>query len=85
MGHSTEELLATGPFELVHPDDQAAALRALRTRIENSTQPQLLEFRVRRADGSWCTVEVIGTNRLADPVVRGIILNGRDITARKQS
>jgi PAS domain S-box-containing protein len=43
------------------------------------------EFRMRHADGSWRTLEGIGTNRLHDPAVRGIIANARDITERKRA
>ncbi|HEV2311133.1 MAG TPA: EAL domain-containing protein, partial [Acidimicrobiia bacterium] len=38
---------------------------------------------LRRADGSWCWLEAVGTNRLDDPAVRGIVVNARDISERK--
>jgi PAS domain S-box-containing protein len=40
---------------------------------------------MRHADGSWRTLEGIGTNRLHDPAVRGIITNARDVTERKRA
>jgi light-regulated signal transduction histidine kinase (bacteriophytochrome) len=43
------------------------------------------EFRLRHADGSWRSIEVIGKNLLHDPAVRGIIANYRDVTERKHN
>ncbi len=43
------------------------------------------EFRYRHKDGSWRVFEAIGKNLLDDPVVRGIIINSRDITERKRA
>jgi PAS domain S-box-containing protein len=43
------------------------------------------EYRLKHADGSWRMVEGHGTNLLADPSVKAIVLNYRDVTERKQS
>ncbi|MCC7023942.1 MAG: PAS domain S-box protein, partial [Thermomicrobiales bacterium] len=43
------------------------------------------EMRIRHADGSWRWMAVVATNRLADPAVRGIICNLRDITERHEA
>lgn len=32
--------------------------------------------------GEWRWIEVVGTNRIADPDVRGVVLNARDVTER---
>ncbi len=39
-------------------------------------------YKVRHADGSWRVIEVTATDHLADPVLRGPVVNGRDITQR---
>lgn len=41
-----------------------------------------LVHRVRHRDGSWRYVEVVHTNRIEDPAVRGVIANLRDVTER---
>ena len=41
------------------------------------------EVRMRHADGRWRWVELVGTNLLQDPDVRGIVLNCRDVTDRR--
>jgi PAS domain S-box-containing protein len=39
---------------------------------------------LRRGDGSWCWIETTVTNLFLDPVVRALVSNFRDITARKR-
>jgi diguanylate cyclase (GGDEF)-like protein len=41
------------------------------------------EWRMRRPDGAWLHSEIIGTNRLRDPDISGIVLNARDVSERK--
>jgi diguanylate cyclase (GGDEF)-like protein/PAS domain S-box-containing protein len=41
------------------------------------------EVRMRHADGRWRWVEIVGTNLLQNPDVRGIVLNCRDVTDRR--
>lgn len=53
---------------LLHPD--SASRRA--------------EFRWRHKNGSWVTVEVVGRNLFHDPVVKGMVLNIRDISERNR-
>ncbi|MBW2651343.1 MAG: PAS domain S-box protein, partial [Deltaproteobacteria bacterium] len=43
------------------------------------------EYRHRRKDGGWVYLEAIGTNYLHEPSIKGIVLNIRDITDRKQA
>ena len=43
-----------------------------------------LEASLKRKDGGWRTVEMIGRNLLHDAKVAGIVVNGRDVTERKQ-
>ncbi len=83
LGYSPEEVIGTGVFDYVHPDDLERAVGAL---TEALVAPGLLppmEFRARRADGTWRHVEVVRNNRLDDPDVRGVVINVRDVTERK--
>jgi two-component system cell cycle sensor histidine kinase/response regulator CckA len=43
------------------------------------------ELGVRRADGTAGTLEVSARNLLHDPVVRGVVVNARDVTARNEA
>jgi two-component system, cell cycle sensor histidine kinase and response regulator CckA len=82
LGYPADELDGTSVFELVHPDDLSGAF----TRMEQvlteprATRPSVI--RLRHRDGSWRTFEAIGTALLEDPLVRGIVVNAREITDR---
>ena len=67
-------------FDLVHPDDRAAAAEAF-SRVYADPREHLRQtFRVRRSNGEWCFLEVTATNCIEDPGIEGIILNARDIS-----
>lgn len=69
-------------LDLVHPEDQVSA-KDLFTRygsVAGSHPPTT--HRLRTASGGWRTLEVIATNHLHDPSVRGIVVNARDVTER---
>lgn len=42
------------------------------------------ELRLRRADGSWRTVEGVISDLLGDPSVRGLVLTAHDVTERRE-
>ena len=70
--------------EMVHPED-AEWITALLGRL--AATPGAVsggEVRMRHADGRWRWIELVGTNLLGDPDVRGIVLNCRDVTERRE-
>ncbi|HEY8921138.1 MAG TPA: diguanylate cyclase, partial [Candidatus Limnocylindria bacterium] len=69
--------------ELVHAED-AEWITALLERL--AATPGSVsggEVRMHHADGRWRWIEVVGTNLMSDPDVRGIVLNCRDVTDRR--
>ena len=46
--------------------------------------PYLAEVRIRRSNGEWSPVEIIGDNRVKEIAIRGIVVNFRDISDRKR-
>ncbi len=83
LGVAPDDLLRTDPVALVHPDDRARVRRVYtEVRATPGAHPPA-EFRAQHQDGSWRWLEAVGTNLLADPRVRGIVVNARDITDRK--
>lgn len=85
LGYAAGDLVGRNVLELAHPDDHGAATAALRELAASPSQSRRVEVRTRAGDGSWRWLETVGTNRLDDPEVQAIILNSRDITARKQA
>jgi diguanylate cyclase (GGDEF)-like protein/PAS domain S-box-containing protein len=82
LGSGPEELEGTRFIDLVHQDDKTRVLSFLTSAGEGDTA--LLEFRVRHRDGTYLATETLRTSLMHDPNVRGIVLNTRDITERKQ-
>jgi PAS domain S-box-containing protein len=84
-GFSAEELLGTNGFERVHPDDLASARQTFAEVLAQPGTVRRLEYRYQHKDGNWITLETIGTNLLHDPVVKGIVLNNRNVSDRKKA
>jgi PAS domain S-box-containing protein len=85
FGYSPEQWVGKSMAELIHPDeiDQLADEFARILATPGLHDP--IRIRVRHADGSWRWVEAVTNNLLDDPRVGGIVVNSRDVTARKQA
>ncbi len=82
MGYSPEILLNTNIFTLIHPEDKTQVRAAFRLAYKEAGMTAKTACRVRRANGTWATIECVGRNCLQDPAVHGFIVNARDITAQ---
>jgi two-component system, cell cycle sensor histidine kinase and response regulator CckA len=85
LGYDPEELVGRSAFELLHPEDLAQVTAVFVERLAHPGVAQTLEFRFRHKDGSWRILEAASTNLLHDPDVRGLVINSRDITERRQA
>ncbi len=83
LGFKPEELVGTVCTDSIHPDDIKTALSQFFEGLKKPDAVRRLEYRVRHGQGTWSFLEAVGTNRLNDAVVRGIVLNIRDISERK--
>jgi two-component system cell cycle sensor histidine kinase/response regulator CckA len=83
LGYHIEEWLGRQLGDLVHDEDQEAAGGQLQAMRAAPGVPQLARFRLRHKSGAWRWMEATGTNLLADPTVRGLVLNQHDITERR--
>jgi two-component system CheB/CheR fusion protein len=82
LGYTAAELRGTNGFELVHPDDLPAVLDAIRAALERRDTGLPMTFKVRHKDGSWRFIEATDRNLLDNDAVRGLVINGRDVTER---
>ena len=85
MGYSPNDLVGTDVYDYVRPDNLKVARRIF---AEIWSRPGLhppFEFRVPHKDGSWRRSEFLLNNLLDDPSVRGIVVNQRDVTERKEA
>ena len=69
---------------LIHPDDVPATTEAYDELLLHPGVSQSVQIRLMGREGEWLHMEVLATNRLDDPDVRGIVANVRDITERAQ-
>jgi PAS domain S-box-containing protein len=84
MGYTQEQMVGSTGFELVHPDERSTVENALKEFWKNPGARGTIQFRALHATGSWISLEVVAYNLLDHPAVRGVVLNGRDISQRKQ-
>lgn len=83
LGHESGRSIGRHPFDLVHPDDVDRLRRAVLEQLAGGSA-EVLECRVRRADGNWCDLEVTLSNLIDDPAA-GLLAVGRDVTERKRA
>jgi PAS domain S-box-containing protein len=84
-GYDEHDSSIRNVLKLIHPDDLPLAQSEIKRLIAGDESNQPLEIRIRKQDGTYIYLEIIAKNRLSDENIRGIILNGRDITGRKEA
>ena len=84
VGYSPTELVGTSLLQYVDSSHVEQVQGLLHTNGKSSTAGPI-EFSLRRPDGSAVWLEAVGSNLLADPTIRGIVLNARDVSERKRA
>jgi diguanylate cyclase (GGDEF)-like protein/PAS domain S-box-containing protein len=80
LGHSVESVVGQRVLAYVHPDDRGELVSQIADLIAVPAASITYQARYRHADGSWRWLEVISTNLLHEPSVRGIVSNAREVT-----
>ncbi len=83
LGYDPHELEGTRFANLISAEDKTRVLSFLTT-VSEDGHTGLIEFRAQHKAGHWVFVETLRTSLLHDPNVKGIVLNTRDITERKE-
>lgn len=84
LGYRAEELVGIDVFSLIHPDDARRVRKAFALALRSPGIAITLEYRFRHRDGSWRAMESVGRNLLQTPSVGGIVVNSRDVSARRK-
>ncbi|HVE98278.1 MAG TPA: EAL domain-containing protein [Mycobacteriales bacterium] len=84
LGYSPGSLMRSDVTSFIHPDDRDRVLRQYAKALEEPDGTEVYECRVGTASGEWRDIESVVSNRLGDPNIRGVVINSRDITDRKQ-
>jgi diguanylate cyclase (GGDEF)-like protein/PAS domain S-box-containing protein len=84
LGHPTEHLIGRSFLDLIDPDDQDIARQLFERSQTRPGLPTMGEVRMRPLGDEQAPrrFEMTATDLLADPTVRGLVLNYSDITER---
>ena len=85
LGFEGADLVGESGLQLIHPDDASSATRLVAGLSSDDPSPTAIELRLRNAAGTWLNFDVSVSDLRADPAIAGIVLNGHDITDRRQS
>jgi PAS domain S-box-containing protein len=80
LGYPPEEECSKRPVHEVHPEDIPKVQAAMQAILAQPEVPVTVEYRMRRANGSWAWLESVGTNWLENPDIKAIVANTRDIS-----
>ena len=80
LGYEPAAMIGTSLADHTHPDDLPALRDALREVLSTEGATVTLETRCRHADGGWRWLEIVTTNLLHEPSIRGRVSNVRDIS-----
>jgi PAS domain S-box-containing protein len=84
LGYRPDDLLGQSFLTFVHGEDR----QAMASRLHPETASggfTTTAFRWQRRDGTWCVLEAVGNPQYADPSLRGMVLNLRDVTEQRQT
>ncbi|HEV2283366.1 MAG TPA: PAS domain S-box protein [bacterium] len=85
LGYTADERVGASWNQLIHPED-AGRMRHLFDELLRRPGGQIsAQLRCRHKDGSWRWMDGVATNLLAEPSVGAIVVNYRDITARREA
>src|SRR6202012_1284218 len=84
LGYSADEVIGRSFESLRHPDEQGRMLRRLSDGAGATGRPEVIECLLQTKDGELRYFEILHSNLLDDHAARGIVLNGRDVSERKE-
>jgi two-component system, cell cycle sensor histidine kinase and response regulator CckA len=83
-GFKPEELIGTEAINLIHPDERKSIMKIDHDTLSSPGNALIIECRHRHKNGSWVPMEMVRSILRHDPVIKGIVLNMRDISERKK-
>ncbi len=84
LGHDPQQLVGTRITGLLRPGDGRRLEAALASAARSLGRPITLEFPIWSKSGAWCDTETTVTSLVHDPDIRGLVLNTRDVSERRQ-
>ncbi|MGK2956831.1 MAG: sensor domain-containing protein [Acidimicrobiales bacterium] len=84
LGPSMASVPGHNAFTFIHPDDVNQVMAIFADLLQEPGGQRHLSYRSIAPDGLWRYSEVVATNLFNDPDVGGMVVNSRDITARRR-
>ncbi|MCD4650736.1 MAG: response regulator [Candidatus Cloacimonetes bacterium] len=72
-------------LDYVHQEDKERISEFLNSIIEETETSNSVEYRFQHGNGDWKYMETFFHNLLSEPVIKGIVINSRDITDRREA
>jgi len=83
LGYQPAELMGRNVFDGMHHDDIPAAREGFARVVKAGGGDVRTICRFKHKEGGWRTLEVTAANLLDDPLVRGVVVNSRDVSERE--
>ncbi|MDB5408773.1 MAG: hypothetical protein JWL84_3685 [Rhodospirillales bacterium] len=83
LGYAPDEFVGRNGFDLVHPDHLAGSKERFAQALHNPGKLVPAEVLLRHKDKSWRWTDSTTRNLLDEPSVRAVVMNLRDVTARR--
>lgn len=84
LGHFPATVVGSSVGAFVHEDDREQIMLALGAGFGAGVRSPLLQCRIPTLQGDVHSVDICATDLIEDPAVRGVVLNVRDVTERRQ-
>ncbi len=85
LGRRIQDRLGRSFFEIIHPEDLPRVRKSFEDLINKPGATVSAQMRIKHNNGEWRTIEALATNHLKNPIMKGIILNFRDMTERRSA
>jgi diguanylate cyclase (GGDEF)-like protein/PAS domain S-box-containing protein len=83
LGYDPEEIEGRLAVDLLHPDDREALVHGLEAmRISEPMLDVPVSYRARHKDGTWRHIDGVASDLRDVADVRGVVVNGRDVSER---
>ncbi len=83
IGYEAEEWIGKNLFDFIHPDDKELALDWLNWLLNNARKVAPIEIRVKNKLQQWVFIEAYARNMIGVPNVDAIVMNFRNVQAKK--
>ncbi len=85
FGWQPQDLIGANCWLLVHPGDLLRIQKEFISLLEKENSVSTVEYRFKCKDGSFKPIQLNATNLINDAIIKGVLLNFHDITARQQA